>query len=70
MVLLISMQGLMSTWVSGLGTPCHRQFGYAMAADALANFDASQLNAAPFGAPACHPVLMGGGSTGLRCCQP
>ena len=40
----------MSTWVSGLGTPCHRQFGYAMAANALANFDASQLDAAPFGA--------------------
>ena len=49
----------MSTWVLGLGTPCHRQFGYAMAADALANFDASQLDAAPFGAHACHHVLVG-----------
>ena len=49
----------MSTWVSGLGTPCHRQFGYAMAADALANFDASQLDAAPFGAHARHHVLVG-----------
>jgi len=55
-MLRAGVMGLMSTWVAGLGAPCHRQFGYAMAADALANFDASQLHAGPFGAPRPHAL--------------
>ena len=43
-------QGLLTTWVANQTTPCHRQFGYAMAADALANFDASFLDTTPIGA--------------------
>ena len=56
MVLRAVAQGLLTTWVANQSTPCHRQFGYAMAADALANFDASSLDTAPFGAP-----VLGGG---------
>ncbi|KAK9842080.1 hypothetical protein WJX81_007607 [Elliptochloris bilobata] len=44
----LGVMGLMSTWVANLSVPCHRQFGYAMASDVLANFDASGLGAAPF----------------------
>ena len=50
-VLSMFAQGLLTTWVANQSTPCHRQFGYAMAADALANFDASMLDTTPFGAP-------------------
>ena len=59
-MLRAGVMGLMSTWVAGLGTPCHRQFGYAMAANALANFDASQLHAGPFGAPRPHALRRAG----------
>lgn len=51
MVVSVFAQGLLTTWVANQSTPCHRQFGYAMAADALANFDASALDTTPFGAP-------------------
>ena len=56
MVLSVFAQGLLTTWVANQSTPCHRQFGYAMAANALANFDASSLDTTPFGAP-----VLGGG---------
>ena len=50
-----NLQGLMTTWVANLAAPCHRQFGYAMADNALANFDGSQINVAPFGALPAGP---------------